>query len=68
MLEVSKYLVASKAIEAPLTWAQMKGAFERTAPLAQQAYEHLGSKPEAAEFTRKDTSDLRSLPSWQIED
>ena len=66
VLEVSKYLVASKAIEEPLTWAQVKGAFERTAPLTQQAYEHLGSKPGASEFVRNDTSDLRGKPVWQL--
>jgi transposase len=67
VLEVSKYLVDTKAIEQPLTWSQVKGAFERTAPLAKQAYEHLGAKPAAAEFVRKDTSDLRGLPVWQSE-
>lgn len=66
VLEVSKYLVDTKAIEQPLTWAQVKGAFERTAPLIQQAYAHLGSKPDTAEFIRKDTKDLRGLPAWQI--
>jgi ABC-type nitrate/sulfonate/bicarbonate transport system substrate-binding protein len=65
VLEVSKYLVDTKAIEQPLSWAQVKGAFERTAPLAKQAYEHLGARPAAAEFVRKDTSDLRGLPVWQ---
>jgi ABC-type nitrate/sulfonate/bicarbonate transport system substrate-binding protein len=67
VLETSKYLVDSKVIEKPLTWAQVKGAFERTAPLAKQAYEQLGSKPAASEFTRKDVSDLRGLPLWDMQ-
>ena len=53
-------------IEAPLAWSQVKGAFERTAPLVKQAYERLGSKPAATEFMRTDTADLRGLPLWQM--
>lgn len=66
VLETSKYLVDNKVIEAPLQWAQVKGAFERTAPLVKQAYERLGSKPAAAEFMRTDVSDLRGMPLWQM--
>lgn len=66
ILETSKYLVDSKVIEKPLTWAQVKGAFTRTAPLAKQAYERLGSKPAAGEFTRTDATDLRGLPLWEM--
>ncbi len=67
LLEVSKYFVDSKAIPAPLSWAQVKGAFTKTAPLAREAYEHLGSKPAEAEFVRTDASDLRGRPVWQSE-
>ena len=66
VLETSKYLVASKMIEQPLNWAQVKGAFSRTAPLVKQAYERMGSKPAAAEFTRTDVSDLRGAPVWDM--
>ncbi len=66
VLESSKYMVANKVIEQPLTWAQVKGAFQRTAPLVRQAYEKLGSKPAAAEFTRTDTKDLRGKPLWDM--
>ena len=66
VLETSKYLVASKMIEQPLTWAQVKGAFTRTAPLVKQAYEGMGSKPAAAEFTRTDVADLRGVPVWDM--
>jgi ABC-type nitrate/sulfonate/bicarbonate transport system substrate-binding protein len=67
VLETSKYLVQSKVIEQPLTWAQVKNAFARTAPLVKQAYERLGSKPAAVEFTRTDTADLRGLPVWEMD-
>jgi ABC-type nitrate/sulfonate/bicarbonate transport system substrate-binding protein len=67
VLEVSKYLVESKAIDKPLSWAQVKGAFERTAPLVKEAYDRLGMKPDAAEFTRTGTPDLRGLPVWQMD-
>ena len=67
VLESSKYMVANKVIEQPLTWAQVKGAFSRTAPLVKQAYERMGSKPAAAEFTRTDTSDLRGRPLWELD-
>lgn len=66
VLESSKYMVANKVIEQPLTWAQVKGAFQRTAPLVKQAYEKLGSKPAASEFTRTDTKDLRGKPLWDM--
>jgi ABC-type nitrate/sulfonate/bicarbonate transport system substrate-binding protein len=66
VLESSKYMVANKVIDAPLNWAQVKGAFQRTAPLVKQAYERLGSKPGAAEFTRTDTKDLRGKPLWEM--
>jgi len=66
VLETSKYLVGSKVIDQPLTWAQVKGAFVKTAPLAKQAYEKLGSKPAASEFTRTDVSDLRGIPAWDM--
>ncbi|HLX28281.1 MAG TPA: ABC transporter substrate-binding protein [Casimicrobiaceae bacterium] len=66
VLETSKYLVESKVIDQPLSWAQVKDAFTRTAPLVKQAYERLGSKPPAAEFVRKDTKDLRGLPVWEM--
>ena len=66
VLESSKYMVANKVIEDPLNWAQVKGAFQRTAPLVKQAYERLGSKPAAAEFTRTDTKDLRGKPLWEM--
>jgi ABC-type nitrate/sulfonate/bicarbonate transport system substrate-binding protein len=67
VLESSKYMVANKVIEAPLNWAQVKGAFQRTAPLVKQAYEKLGAKPAAAEFTRTDTKDLRGRPLWEMD-
>jgi len=66
VLETSKYLVGSKVIDQPLTWAQVKGAFAKTAPLVKQAYETLGSKPAAAEFTRTDVKDLRGTPVWDM--
>lgn len=67
VLESSKYMVANKVIEQPLSWAQVKGAFQRTVPLVKQAYERLGSKPAAAEFTRTDTADLRGRPLWEMD-
>ena len=67
VLETSKYLVDSKVIPAPLSWAQVKGAFERTAPIIKEAYERLGAKPDASEFTRTDVTDLRGRPVWEID-
>lgn len=66
VLEVSKQLVASKILDQPLTWAQVKGSFEQTAPLAKEAYARMGSKPSEAEFMRTDTGDLRGRPMWEI--
>lgn len=67
VLETSKYMVDNKVIAEPLSWAQVKGAFARTAPLVKQAYERLGSKPAASEFLRQDAPDLRGQPLWQID-
>ncbi len=67
VLESSKYMVANKVIEQPLNWSQVKGAFARTAPLVKQAYDKLGAKPPASEFTRTDTRDLRGRPLWEID-
>ncbi|MBC7444722.1 MAG: ABC transporter substrate-binding protein, partial [Polaromonas sp.] len=49
VLESSKYMVENKVIEKPLSWTQIKGAFQRTAPLVKQAYDKLGAKPASAE-------------------
>ena len=66
VLETSKFMADNKVIEAPLQWSQVKGAFSRTAPLVKQAYDKLGAKPAAAEFTRTDVADLRGRPVWEI--
>ena len=66
VLETSKFMADNKVIEAPLQWAQVKGAFSRTAPLVKQAYDKLGAKPAATEFTRTDVADLRGRPVWDI--
>ena len=66
VLETSKFMADNKVIEAPLQWAQVKGAFSRTAPLVKQAYDKLGGKPAAADFTRTDVADLRGRPVWEI--
>ena len=60
-------LVDNKVIPQPLAWSQVKGAFERTAPLVRQAYDRLGSKPAAAEFLRTDAADLRGRPVWDMQ-
>ena len=66
VLETSKFMAENKVIEAPLQWAQVKGAFSRTAPLVRLAYDKLGAKPGATEFTRTDVADLRGRPVWEI--
>ena len=66
VLETSKFMAENKVIEAPLQWAQVKGAFSRTAPLVKQAFDKLGAKPAAADFTRTDVADLRGRPVWEI--
>lgn len=67
VLETSKYLVDAKMIQAPLTWAQVKDAFLRTAPLVKEAYDRLGGKPATGEFTRTDVGDLRGRPVWEMD-
>lgn len=67
VLEVSKFLVDSRVIEKALSWDQVKGAFDLTAPLDKEAYEAVGEQPPMAEFTRTDVSDLRGLPVWEMD-
>ena len=67
VLETSKYLVGSKMIDKPLEWSQVKEAFSRTQPLLKEAYDRLGDKPAASEFTRTDAGDLRGLPVWNMD-
>lgn len=67
VLETSKYLVDNKMIDEPLSWAQVKGVFQGTAPLVKQAFERLGSKPTETEFTRTDVGDLRGKPVWEMD-
>ncbi len=67
VLETSKYLVENKMIDEPLSWAQVKGVFQGTAPLVKQAFERLGSKPAETEFTRTDVGDLRGKPVWEMD-
>lgn len=67
ILESSKYMADNKQIDKPLPWDKVRTQFQRTAPLVKQAYEKLGSKPAAAEFTRTDVADLRGRPVWEID-
>ena len=67
VLETSKFMADNKVIEKSLQWAQVKGAFSRTAPLVKQAYDKLGAKPASAEFLRTDTLDLRGRPVWDMD-
>jgi ABC-type nitrate/sulfonate/bicarbonate transport system substrate-binding protein len=67
LLETSKYMVDGKLITKPLTWAQVKGAFAQTAPLAKAAYEKSGRKPDASGFGDKTAQDLRGAPVWEAQ-
>jgi ABC-type nitrate/sulfonate/bicarbonate transport system substrate-binding protein len=66
VLETSKFMADNKVIPRPLQWSQIKDAFGRTAPLVKAAYDKLGAKPAPSEFTRKDVSDLRGRPVWEL--
>ncbi len=66
ILETSRFMAENKVIDKPLAWSTIKGAFSRTAPLMKQAYDRLGSKPVAGEFTRTNVADLRGRPVWEI--
>ena len=66
VLETSKFMAENKVIPKSLEWAKIKDAFTRTAPLTKQAYDKLGAKPAVSEFIRKDVSDLRGRPVWDI--
>jgi ABC-type nitrate/sulfonate/bicarbonate transport system substrate-binding protein len=67
ILQTSKYMVEGKQIDAPLSWAHVKQGFSKTAARMQQAYEKMGSKPDATAFTTNQAGDLRGLPVWQID-
>ncbi len=64
--QISQVMVEGRLIPRPLTWEQVKGAFEKSAPLLQRAYAATGNVPAEAAFTDKAAKDLRGPPSWQI--
>ncbi|MFC5521082.1 ABC transporter substrate-binding protein [Polaromonas jejuensis] len=66
LFATSKMIAGAKIIAQPLSWAQVKSVFVRTAPLARQAYDRLGAKPAIAEFQSAKVGDLRGLPSWEM--
>jgi ABC-type nitrate/sulfonate/bicarbonate transport system substrate-binding protein len=66
LLATSKMIAGAKIIAEPLSWAQVKSVFVRTAPLVKQAYDRLGAKPVLAEFQSAKVGDLRGLPSWEL--
>lgn len=66
VLEISKYMVAGRIIERPLTWAQVKAAFEPTQAILKQAYDATGAVPPAAQFEARDAADLRGKPAWEL--
>ena len=66
VLETSKFMADNKVIPKSLEWSKIKDAFNRTAPLTKLAYDKLGAKPAFSEFIRKDVSDLRGRPVWDI--
>lgn len=67
IVQTSKFMADSKQIEQALTWAQVKQAFAKTAPLMKEAYQRMGAKPSDAEFTVSGASDLRGAPVWEME-
>lgn len=66
LVAVSKFMVESKMISEPLTWAAVKRAFTKTAPLMQDAYNRLGKQPPEATFIAKNAPDLRGPPAWEM--
>ena len=66
MLATGKMMAGAKIIPEPVSWAQIKSVFERTAPLVRQAYDRLGEKPGLPEFQSVKAGDLRGLPCWEM--
>jgi ABC-type nitrate/sulfonate/bicarbonate transport system substrate-binding protein len=64
LLEASKFMVAGKLIDKPLTWEQVLTNMTRTAPLVKEAYEKTGSFPAQSAFTES-AKDVRGLPVWE---
>jgi ABC-type nitrate/sulfonate/bicarbonate transport system substrate-binding protein len=67
LLETSKSMVDGKLITKPLSWSQVKAAFEKTAPLDKAAYEKTGRVPSEAGFHDKNAKDLRGAPVWEMQ-
>jgi hypothetical protein len=64
--QISQFMVEGRLIPKPVTWDQVKGAFAKSAPLLQKAYEGTGKIPAETGFTDKNAKDLRGLPSWRM--
>ena len=66
VVDQSSLMADAELIGAPLTWQQVIENTAITAELSRQAWEVTGY-PAAAEFTAKDTNDLRGFPVWQAD-
>ena len=64
--QISRVMVEGKLIPRPLGFDQIKGAFAKSVPLLQKAYEATGKVPEEAAFTDKNAKDLRGPPAWRM--
>jgi len=67
LVTTSKFMVSGKMITEPLTWAQVKGAFAKTAPLMKDAYDRLGHVLADSVFVAANAPDLRGPPVWQMD-
>ena len=67
LVQLSKFMVDSGMVTDPLPWNLVLENLAKSAPLAKQAYQMTGSKPDEAAFTTKDAKDVRGLPSWEFD-
>jgi ABC-type nitrate/sulfonate/bicarbonate transport system substrate-binding protein len=65
LIQMSSFMADTQQIDAPLTWDSLSASLNKVAPLLKRAYDMAGM-PQASAFTDQ-TTDLRGLPTWQMD-
>lgn len=67
MFKESEQMVGLGVINKALGSAELRSAFDLTAPILKEAYEELGCYPSMDVFTDKTAKDFRGLPVWAVD-
>ena len=66
LVALSGFMAEAKMVPGPLTMAQVKSAFEKSAVLNKTAWQRSGEQPPVATFTDPEAQDIRGIPVWDL--